>query len=245
MRSSSSCAVRAARSAGRLEAQAAAGMRARGPRAGGPGRAAGGDPRVAPRARTVPRVRRPLRVKPGAARPRSRGGAQAPGPQPCDLARRAAVTGAPAQPTTPVARADRDARGPPRHGHRSRAATARARTADERPTRPALAHGERARRARDGAERAEPHAARVHAPGLAARRVAGGPPRAPQARGRPRAGSLTALDARLATPAAADHGQSPGGCRSTNPAGPVPTVLHRGPVDGGFGGLPRPAAVSK
>ena len=41
------------------------------------------------------------------------------------------------------------------------------------------------------------------------------------------------------------EGQSPGGCRSINPAGPVPTVLHRGPVDGGFGGLPRPAAVSK
>ena len=79
----------------------------------------------------------------------------------------------------PVARADRDAHGPPRHGHRSRAATARARTAHECPTSPALAHGERARRARDGSERAEPHAARVHAPGLAARRVAGGPPRAP------------------------------------------------------------------
>ena len=83
--------VRAADSAGRLEAEAAAGMRARGPRAGGPGRAAGGDPGVAPRARTVPRVRRSLRVKPGAARTRSRGGAKAPGAQPCDPARRAAV----------------------------------------------------------------------------------------------------------------------------------------------------------
>ena len=39
--------------------------------------------------------------------------------------------------------------------------------------------------------------------------------------------------------------QSPGGCRSTNPPGPVPTVLHRGPVAGGLGGLPSPAAVSR
>ena len=38
---------------------------------------------------------------------------------------------------------------------------------------------------------------------------------------------------------------SPGGWRATNPAGPVPTVLQRGPVGGGFGGLPSPAAVSK
>ena len=181
--------VRAAGSAGRLEAEAAAGMRARGPRAGGPGRAAGGDPRVAPRARTVPRVRRSLRVKPGAARPRSHGGAKAPGAQPCHPARRAAVLARQPSARPPVARADRDARGPPRHGHRSRAATARARTAHECPTSPALAHGERARRARDGRERAEPHAARVHAPRLAARRVAGGPPRPPQARGRPRTGA--------------------------------------------------------
>ena len=40
-------------------------------------------------------------------------------------------------------------------------------------------------------------------------------------------------------------GHSPGGCRATNPAGPVPTVLQRGPVGGGLGGLPSPAAVSK
>ena len=182
--------VRAAGSAGRLEAEAAAGMRARGPRAGGPGRAAGGDPGVAPRARTVPRVRRSLRVKPGAARPRSHARRKSTrySAVPSRSTRRS--TGAPAHARPPVTRADRDARGPPRHGHRSRAATARARTAHECPTSPALAHGERARRARDGSERAEPHAARVHAPGLAARRVAGGPPRAPQARGRPR----TALD---------------------------------------------------
>jgi hypothetical protein len=37
----------------------------------------------------------------------------------------------------------------------------------------------------------------------------------------------------------------PGGCRATNPAGPVPTLLQRGPVGGGLGGLPSPAAVSK
>ena len=40
-------------------------------------------------------------------------------------------------------------------------------------------------------ERAEPHAARAHAPRLAARRIAGGPPRAPQARGRPRSLTIT------------------------------------------------------
>ena len=119
-------------------------------------------------------------------------------------ARRAAVPARQPSARPPVTRADRDARGPPRHGHRSRAATARARTADERLTRPALAHGERARRARDGGERAEPHAARVHAPRLAARRVAGGPPRAPQARGRPRTGSLTIT--RLHTAARSEPG---------------------------------------
>ena len=43
----------------------------------------------------------------------------------------------------------------------------------------------------------------------------------------------------------ARRGHSPGGCRATNPAGPVPTVLQRGPVGGGLGGLPRPAAVSR
>ena len=39
--------------------------------------------------------------------------------------------------------------------------------------------------------------------------------------------------------------QSPGGWRATNPAGPVPAVLQRGPVAGGLGGLPSPAAVSR
>jgi hypothetical protein len=39
--------------------------------------------------------------------------------------------------------------------------------------------------------------------------------------------------------------QSPGGWRATNPAGPVPAVLQRGPVGGGLGGLPSPAAVSR
>ena len=53
-------------------------------------------------------------------------------------------------------------------------------------------------------ERAEPHAARVHAPRLAARRVAGGPPRAPQARRRPRPGSLTIT--RLHTAARSEPG---------------------------------------
>jgi hypothetical protein len=38
---------------------------------------------------------------------------------------------------------------------------------------------------------------------------------------------------------------SPCGCRARKPAGPVPTVLQRGPVGGGLGGLPRPAAVSR
>lgn len=37
----------------------------------------------------------------------------------------------------------------------------------------------------------------------------------------------------------------PGGWRATNPVGPVPAALHRGPVAGGFGGCPCPAAVSR
>ena len=63
------------------------GLRARGPRAGGQDRPAGGDPRVAARARTVPRVRGSLRHQPGAARTRGGMPAQASDPQPRRIAR--------------------------------------------------------------------------------------------------------------------------------------------------------------
>ena len=51
----------------------------------------------------------------------------------------------------------------PRRTHRPRSAPARARAADERAARAPHAHRERARRAGDGAERTEPHAARLDA----------------------------------------------------------------------------------
>ena len=153
----------------------------------------------------------------------------------------------------PGASAARHARRTPRRTHRPRTAAAPARTAHERAARPPCAHRQRACRARDGAERTEPHAARRHPPRLASRRFAGGPPRAAQARRCRRAGGLThpgdiwvCAPGTRPQPSPGDPSRhSPGGWRSTNPAGPVPTVLHRGPVDGGLGGLPSPAAVSK
>ena len=85
-----------------------------------------------------------------------------------------------------------------------------------------------------------------HAASQAAHRAgASSPPlsRTPlDTRRRPPSGISRVLGARHRRPIPV---QSPEGCRSTNPAGPVPTVLHRGPVDGGLGGLPSPAAVSK
>ena len=120
-----------------------------------------------------------------------------------------------------------------------------------RTARPSGVDRERARWAHDGPERREPDASRRHAAGLAACGIAGGAPRPAQARHGARARRVTGADddlrpvVRRAQSLAAISGQRPGGWRSTNPPGPVPTVLHRGPVPGGLGGLPSPAAVSR
>ena len=132
-------------------------------------------------------------IKPGAARPRSRVRAQAPGPQPRASRSTRRWTGAPDPARRPAAHQRCSTRSRRRRDTRTdpelRLLVREQLTSVLRAL-PTLTD-ERARRARDGAERTEPHAARLDAPRLAARGIAGGPPRAPQARRRPRAGRLT------------------------------------------------------
>ena len=156
--------LRAARTAGRLEAAAAARLRARGPRAGGQDRPARRDPRVAARARTVPRVRGSLRHQPGAARTRGRmprtstSSSATPyrsRPEPAFAQPR--PSDARPQPAARHARSPRDARTDPE------AAAARPRTADQRAAAPSPRSPPRARRRSPGAQRTELRAARADA----------------------------------------------------------------------------------
>ena len=121
--------LRAARPARGLEAETASGLRARGSRPGGEGGTRRCDPRVAARARPVPRLRGPVRQQPRAARTPSRLPAQAPAPHPRRFAGQSPARGR-SRGRAPGTQPARHAAGEPGRAHRPRVPSARARAAD-------------------------------------------------------------------------------------------------------------------
>ena len=206
-----------------------------------------------------PRVRGSLRHQPGAARTRGGMPAQTSDPQPRRTTRGRNRPSRKLDRGRHPAQAARSARSPARRTDRPRSPAPRPRTADERSPRHPQAHHRRAGGTRRRAQRTKLRAARTSARPHP-RRARPRPPTAPAASSRPpsrprRDSSREDID--LFSPGDGSRRRdrrptslrgvrhSPGGWRSTNPAGPVPTVLQRGPVDGGLGGLPSPAAVSR